>query len=194
MSYDQKQLQMGTSIEHEHTQDDALAQKIAMDHLREDPKYYDKLKAAGLEECGADVAVIKIGGAGVVGQAPKSGEANPAKPLVSSNLGSGVPKPLTSTTLQPPKGKNSIPTLGKTPPKTGGKDMALGDSNGAGVPVEDEEGNQRPNSIRVNGTVGVSGKDKSGSNSNCDATDFFGGMIRNSLNRINEGGATLKKK
>lgn len=42
------ELTMGTEVEHEHTQDDALASKIAQDHLGEDPAYYSKLMAAGL--------------------------------------------------------------------------------------------------------------------------------------------------
>lgn len=50
MNIDPKELEAGTKIEHEHTHDDALARKIATDHLREDPHYYSKLKAAGLEE------------------------------------------------------------------------------------------------------------------------------------------------
>lgn len=50
---DPKEIEMGTKHEHEHTKDDALARKIAMDHLKEDPKYYSKLKKAGLEQEGA---------------------------------------------------------------------------------------------------------------------------------------------
>lgn len=38
-----KQLEMGAKVEREHTQDAATAQKIAMDHVYEDPKYYSKL-------------------------------------------------------------------------------------------------------------------------------------------------------
>lgn len=37
-------LAQGTKIEMEHTKDKKLAQEIAMDHLTEDPKYYDKLE------------------------------------------------------------------------------------------------------------------------------------------------------
>ena len=39
-----QQLQMGTNVEKEHTDDSSEARKIAMDHLVEDPKYYSKLK------------------------------------------------------------------------------------------------------------------------------------------------------
>jgi len=39
-----KQLAMGVKVEMEHTDDPKEALKIAMDHLREDPLYYDKLK------------------------------------------------------------------------------------------------------------------------------------------------------
>lgn len=37
------QLEKGIKTEREHTQDDKTAEKIAMDHLTEDPHYYDKL-------------------------------------------------------------------------------------------------------------------------------------------------------
>jgi len=38
------ELKQGTQEEFEHTDDPRIAQKIAMDHLREDPHYYSKLK------------------------------------------------------------------------------------------------------------------------------------------------------
>jgi len=45
-----KQIKKGIEVEMEHTDDPKLALKIAMDHIKEDPKYYDKLDKAGLEE------------------------------------------------------------------------------------------------------------------------------------------------
>lgn len=42
--FDRRQLIMGIKVELEHTHDIAKALEIAMDHLKEDPKYYDKLK------------------------------------------------------------------------------------------------------------------------------------------------------
>jgi hypothetical protein len=39
-----KQLSKGIEVEMEHTKDRTKAREIAMDHLYEDPKYYDKLK------------------------------------------------------------------------------------------------------------------------------------------------------
>jgi len=42
--FDKKQLAKGTKVEMEHVDDRALAQEIAMDHLTEDPKYYEKLE------------------------------------------------------------------------------------------------------------------------------------------------------
>lgn len=42
--FDQKALAKGVKVESEHTFDKALAREIAMDHLAEDPKYYDKLE------------------------------------------------------------------------------------------------------------------------------------------------------
>lgn len=43
-----EQLKLGIEIEQEHTTDLAEAEKIARDHLAEDPEYYTKLKKAGL--------------------------------------------------------------------------------------------------------------------------------------------------
>jgi len=59
-----KQLIKGMKVEMEHTKDKKVAQEIAMDHLYEDPKYYDKLKkienkeATGSGSAGAFVAPI----------------------------------------------------------------------------------------------------------------------------------------
>lgn len=39
-----KQLKKGTGVELEHTSDKAIAKEIALDHLAEDPAYYDKLE------------------------------------------------------------------------------------------------------------------------------------------------------
>jgi hypothetical protein len=44
------QIKKGIEVEMEHTDDPKVALKIAMDHIKEDPKYYDKLTKAGLEE------------------------------------------------------------------------------------------------------------------------------------------------
>lgn len=38
------QLEQGTKIEMEHTQDEVMAREIALDHLAEYPDYYDRLK------------------------------------------------------------------------------------------------------------------------------------------------------
>ena len=45
-----KQLEKGIEVEKEHTKDEVKAAQIAIDHLKEDPKYYTKLTKAGLEE------------------------------------------------------------------------------------------------------------------------------------------------
>jgi hypothetical protein len=45
---DAKQLEMGIKVEMEHTTDPNVAEKIARDHLAEDPEYYTKLREAGL--------------------------------------------------------------------------------------------------------------------------------------------------
>lgn len=46
--FDPVELARGTFVEMEHTEDAELAREIAMDHLAEDPLYYQKLQAAGL--------------------------------------------------------------------------------------------------------------------------------------------------
>jgi len=43
--FDPVKLRQGIAIEKEHTSNDKIATEIAMDHLTEDPFYYDKLKA-----------------------------------------------------------------------------------------------------------------------------------------------------
>lgn len=43
-------IEKGTKHEMEHTKDPLIAKKIAMDHLRDDPHYYEKLAKVGLEE------------------------------------------------------------------------------------------------------------------------------------------------
>lgn len=42
--FDHKELAMGIEVEAEHTDDLNVAMEIAMDHLKEDPRYYTKLK------------------------------------------------------------------------------------------------------------------------------------------------------
>jgi len=44
------QIKKGIEVDMEHTNDPKIALKIALDHIKEDPKYYDKLTKAGLEE------------------------------------------------------------------------------------------------------------------------------------------------
>lgn len=41
--FDKEQIQKGIKHELEHTDDPKLAREIAMDHLSEDPNYYDHL-------------------------------------------------------------------------------------------------------------------------------------------------------
>lgn len=139
MSIDPKEIELGTKHEHEHTQDDALARKIAMDHLKDDPHYYTKLKKAGLEQEGAltptergmeecdamdavagmvqtiapSIPVVKI-------SVPSATLGGGQAKLTSSGLGqSGTPKPLKSDNLDAPSekakvGANKI-VMSKTP-------------------------------------------------------------------------------
>lgn len=46
--FDPQALRAGTDVELEHTGNRGIAQRIAMDHLVEDPEYYRKLVRAGL--------------------------------------------------------------------------------------------------------------------------------------------------
>lgn len=46
--FDPTQLRIGTEVEYEHTTEPAIARQIAMDHLVEDPHYYEKLLRLGL--------------------------------------------------------------------------------------------------------------------------------------------------
>lgn len=46
--FDAKQLAKGQKHEREHTREGPIAKEIAMDHLSEDPKYYDKLDKLGV--------------------------------------------------------------------------------------------------------------------------------------------------
>jgi len=49
-NFDPEEIKMGIETEMEHTKDQDLAMEIAFDHLAEDPKYYSKLKKAGLAD------------------------------------------------------------------------------------------------------------------------------------------------
>ena len=55
------QLTMGVKVEMEHTTDKAVAREIAMDHLWEDPKYYDKLETMEAKKCEAHIEVAPDG-------------------------------------------------------------------------------------------------------------------------------------
>jgi hypothetical protein len=45
---DPKELEVGKEVEMEHTTDEKEAERIALQHLAEDPDYYKKLRDAGL--------------------------------------------------------------------------------------------------------------------------------------------------
>jgi len=74
--FDLKELDAGCLIEQEHTPKRHVACKIAMDHLREDPKYYTKLCRLWPKERGCEyvrpparpwLALLIIVGLGVTG-------------------------------------------------------------------------------------------------------------------------------
>lgn len=49
--FDQESLKKGIKVELEHTSDSDIAVEIAMDHLKEDPLYYEKLDKMEKEGC-----------------------------------------------------------------------------------------------------------------------------------------------
>lgn len=46
---DPEELRMGIEVEHEHTNDPKIAEKIALDHLAENPRYYSQLKKSKID-------------------------------------------------------------------------------------------------------------------------------------------------
>lgn len=70
-SFDPNALFRGTKVEMEHTSDPDIAEGIAMDHLSEDPHYYDKLarmeKGQLLLPTGIKGTLLAAGGYGVAG-------------------------------------------------------------------------------------------------------------------------------
>jgi len=57
--FDPEQLRMGIDVEMEHTKNRRLAKEIAMDHLKEDPRYYSKLKKVHKEGLGRTMNIIE---------------------------------------------------------------------------------------------------------------------------------------
>lgn len=55
-----KELSRGIKVEMEHTKEYSIAKEIALDHLKEDPKYYTKLLSIGLEEDKANNVVYHV--------------------------------------------------------------------------------------------------------------------------------------
>jgi len=55
---DAAELAKGKKVEREHTSSDALAQEIALDHLKEDPHYYSKLEKAMPGEVSKEAGVL----------------------------------------------------------------------------------------------------------------------------------------
>ena len=68
------QLDKGIKVELEHTSERNIARKIALDHIGEDPHYYNKLAKANLEEDISRRGFLKgMGAAAVAGAADKAG-------------------------------------------------------------------------------------------------------------------------
>lgn len=67
---DQHELAMGIKVELEHTKSKALAKEIALDHLKEDPKYYTKLRKIHKESEGPENAWRNQKYGGSIGDEP----------------------------------------------------------------------------------------------------------------------------
>jgi len=59
-----RQLDKGVKVELEHTSDRKVAREIALDHLAEDPRYYDKLSSVDLEEAKSNSITVYHGNQG----------------------------------------------------------------------------------------------------------------------------------
>lgn len=75
--YDPEQLAMGVKVEMEHTDDPAIARRIAMDHLAEFPDYYTRLAKMEHE---AEKALEKKSALEIMKLASQLIESNPKKP------------------------------------------------------------------------------------------------------------------
>jgi hypothetical protein len=117
------ELEIGMDTEQDHTldkhemcsQDTDLARVIAQHHLKDDSKYYSKLKASGLDDT-PSVAIIQVS-AEPVGQTS----------LNSSGLGKGgIATPLKTSNIKAPAEKAKIGAnkivVGKTPTMSGNID------------------------------------------------------------------------
>ena len=117
------ELEIGMDTEQDHTldkhemcsQDKDLARVIAQQHLKDDSKYYSKLKASGLDDI-PTVAVVQVS-AEPVGQTS----------LNSSGLGKGgIATPLKTSNIKAPAEKAKIGAnkivVGKTPTMSGNAD------------------------------------------------------------------------
>ena len=181
----EQELRLGTNIEHEHTQDDALAAKIAMDHLGEDPHYYSKLMAAGLADDDE---------AGLAPQTPATVGAVPATQtpsLKSTGLGQGQQPSLKSSNLGSAKPKDNTVAVGKTLPQTPEPAVV-----GGGV-VNKTTGAKMPNNVVVGRTPPLGGSQPMTSVavvSTSDPMEFFGSQINSVCDDcLEEGGSVLKK-
>jgi hypothetical protein len=165
MNYDPKELEMGIAAEKDHEQDkakmlnpdDSLAKTIALRHLKEDPRYYSKLKAAGLDKETSEGALTPLeAGMAECDEMPnvaiisieEPAAAASQVPLSSSNLGKGgKPKPLAATGLTAPEtkvinNKNTVsatktPSMIATPSSSDAIDHFCGQINN-GIEAQEE--------------------------------------------------------
>lgn len=80
---DPKKLAAGAKIEMEHTDDEKLARRIALDHLAEDINYYEKLKKVEKSQPFIVLDLEKAEGGGKEPNEPKDGDASKPPPAES---------------------------------------------------------------------------------------------------------------
>lgn len=113
--FDPAQLHKGIRTEMEHTDDPELAQEIAMDHLMEDPEYYDLLELIEARVAGEDLTDS---------EGDEEGARVPANPQayyvwlieeLHSVVKSGVPANLGGRQITPAQAKSMLYYLESTP-------------------------------------------------------------------------------
>lgn len=101
------ELALGVQVEMEHTNDPAVAQEIAMDHLIEDPEYYTKLVKAGLAKEFSPTATSALGDKNhAINDKSRAGHKNNVSPNMGGKMG--------NTSNGQVHGRNSEPIINKT--------------------------------------------------------------------------------
>jgi hypothetical protein len=108
------ELQKGSDEEHEHTDDDTIAQKIAMDHLKEDPHYYSNMeKCKSLGDISTAVVVNPDGGEENIEAGNNSEKLSASGPHITGDI-DGTPLNKTISSVNEGGAKITEPRAGIT--------------------------------------------------------------------------------